>query len=844
MPDPPVFDAPPKAQRRPKTLAPLRLRIIGTERHGQTIEIGASRCTVGAASNCTLRLRAVGVRPIHCLILRGLDGYVIRSLSKDTSLNGRTFREQTLRAGDRLRFGSVDLEVLGDGAVAKEENRESSDFNGILEPSPQDVPPWTGDSMRPSELLARIERLEEHLQSAASMSQEALATRPPQILEAASQTNIVPIDFLQKEENERRRLEAELSRLTSELHAAQRRLADNAGKCDDSRHAELEIQLVEERVRFESEFQKLSAECSGLEKQLAEAQHRFDQESQKWNDERSGLKTGFTAESNRREELEQELNRQQERFELLAAEVKNLGSGLGVEHTQFEQERRNWIEQRTALESTIAAEHHRSAELEQELKTLGEHYEQLLAARMKQLEASQIAEQELMELERKNWYEEEDALQASLAAERARSAQLEQEAKRHGDQCEMLVGRLQELEARLCAINTSASGPEPGHAATHPHESDGRTDSEGPRTILAGNPATAQRSEVAWLAKQFAATKSLQPDAPDTEARKPMTADAEYSDPVDDRGVAQFGPLAQQSPGDREAPLFSVHFLSNWQPPLEIASPAPTDSQINSSADSSTSDCGTTKSQAEADVFERLKLAGIWQNDGANAETSHPAELQSGSILPAANSNEPQVQGLIDVCQGEDQPTDTRPHAGEEDDSIEFYMQRLLNRVRGTDSGLSVGAIQTSPTEERTPVTEIEIPAVEPQPAAEDLKLVPEEYVPRSQAPELNANLAAMREIANDSRRRNILTHAQRTSDTASGGKLMSAIAGFAVALASVFFLDNYPRFAAAVLATSLTVACVCLWQSLSLRWRLFDSLKRDTDSLHYTKPDAPAKDE
>jgi hypothetical protein len=52
------------------------------------------------------------VRPVHCLIVRGSHATVARSWTPDTRINGRTFDDATLVAGDVLSIGPVDFLVL------------------------------------------------------------------------------------------------------------------------------------------------------------------------------------------------------------------------------------------------------------------------------------------------------------------------------------------------------------------------------------------------------------------------------------------------------------------------------------------------------------------------------------------------------------------------------------------------------------------------------------------------------------------------------------------------------------------------------------------------------------
>ena len=90
----------------------LCFRLRGTARDGQTIRICSTKCTIGSSDRCTLRLRAAGVRSVHCLVLHGVAATVVRCWSPDTLLNGRRFEDGLLVPGDVLTIGPIELEVL------------------------------------------------------------------------------------------------------------------------------------------------------------------------------------------------------------------------------------------------------------------------------------------------------------------------------------------------------------------------------------------------------------------------------------------------------------------------------------------------------------------------------------------------------------------------------------------------------------------------------------------------------------------------------------------------------------------------------------------------------------
>src|SRR5882672_5352172 len=80
----------------------LTLRVRGGPQDQQIIHLAAAKCTIGSGPRCTLRLRADGVSPMHCLILRGAEQTIVRRWSADTRLNGRAFTDAPLVPGDLL----------------------------------------------------------------------------------------------------------------------------------------------------------------------------------------------------------------------------------------------------------------------------------------------------------------------------------------------------------------------------------------------------------------------------------------------------------------------------------------------------------------------------------------------------------------------------------------------------------------------------------------------------------------------------------------------------------------------------------------------------------------------
>jgi len=111
----------------------LVLRICGGARDGQIVRLRSNKCTIGSGPQCTLRLRARHVQPVHCLIIRGTTSTVIRRWATDTRLNGRDFTDAKLALGDRLSIGPIELEVLHTSWFSTDSSAEADLLSAIAQ---------------------------------------------------------------------------------------------------------------------------------------------------------------------------------------------------------------------------------------------------------------------------------------------------------------------------------------------------------------------------------------------------------------------------------------------------------------------------------------------------------------------------------------------------------------------------------------------------------------------------------------------------------------------------------------------------------------------------------------
>jgi hypothetical protein len=196
---------------------------------------------------------------------------------------------------------------------------------------------------------------------------------------------------------------------------------------------------------------------------------------------------------------------------------------------------------------------------------------------------------------------------------------------------------------------------------------------------------------------------------------------------------------------------------------------------------------------SSAEVLARLGQSGVWSDDDEASDSD--ARFENTSSPPVNSIQKSQASG------GKEQ---------DEDESIEDYMARLLNRSRGGDQETSV-----TPTEEPTkPITEYNEVNESPR-----------------QAPEAACKLDAMRELANETRRTAIASHAKRNWSSVMKLKLTVSIFAAVAVSASIIFFWGDPITMICGIAAGLAV--LAYWGCLAHTYRklVIDSLMLDASS-------------
>ncbi|MBI1902051.1 MAG: hypothetical protein HYS13_13190, partial [Planctomycetia bacterium] len=192
-----------------------------------------------------------------------------------------------------------------------------------------------------------------------------------------------------------------------------------------------------------------------------------------------------------------------------------------------------------------------------------------------------------------------------------------------------------------------------------------------------------------------------------------------------------------------------------------------------------------------------------------------PEATTSGAATGAAAVHEPPLEG-----EGHDE-------------SIESYMSRLLERVRTSqdDNAAKAGSGETRAAEAR--------PAAETPPTPAPVPPDAERYRPRATAPEMSADIAAMRDLANKNARQAIDTHAKGRLKAQARMKLGLTVVMLLAAVGVTWFLGSMGTAAYLVAVGCLIGAVIFGVQYLVLVSKI-TAREEEEEEEQAAKPPAP----
>lgn len=779
----------------------LRLQVLDGSSPNRIVRVSARRCTVGGAPSCTVRLRAFGVRPFHCLIQQSAGRTRVRSLCPGNQLNGLPFRQERLQDGDTLTLGPITFRVLLDHQARVLPSAPLT--AGAQSTAPASDAPETAVDELPEAVLARIERLENQLaeleRRAEAPPAESAESVPPSLFD-----NLMAELAQQREDLGRQRLE-----WASERQRLDQLLTDRMGRL-----AELEAQLLaqqQNRRELEESFDHARNRLAELEEALEQSRQRLHSEQQEhgeqrnaWDTLRSHLEAELAASRRQWAELVQQVESfqqqsQQDRDNWQAAEARlaevrrcleELSAQFQGQQSDFQHQSALWLDQKQRLETQLEAALQRAEQERLEQAAALEHWQ----GQCRELEA-RLASQ-----------------QAVVAQQQQQLADLDSLRDRLLQQCGEQQGTIEQLASRCSQQDTDAARViaetaeqeqqwerqraeflqqqsqwelERARLLDELEAHQRRFDEQ--QTMLERIEAASQEEYRQWEVERCRLLEQLQQATAAQESYaqlNPLACDAERllpallaasssnrSEPdADGLASASLAPAEDVLPGQHTGIPQVGESLESTEPTCEteiaecLVPPVADDSESWTGADFRREAAEDTPLDRRSfdGVKAQLQELGVWRDaprewdmrePSATDTKSEAAELSTSSVLD-------------EVVADTESPVSREPRrgAGDEDESIESYMNQLLVRLRGPSawSGYVYAPPPEAPRpEDRPPITESKWCAPSPVPADESEEAA--DFRPRSQAPEVSADLAAMRALANDSARTAIATHKRQS---------------------------------------------------------------------------------
>ena len=465
---------------------PLVLRICGSPREGQIVRLRSAKCTIGSGENCTLRIRARGVQPLHCVLIRKAVRTVVRRWAADTRLNGASFTDAPLHTGDRLSIGPIDFEVLDSGTApnldAANDFTASTKLAGgvgkrdsVVERlrAAKDVARKRTEKIlgRLREAHRRIEQLTDELSEyetskGASTPQSGVLDRAADgphelerervLLEEAQSLLREQQAERDRRERELRAREADLERLARETDssreeiAKERRSLDRARDELAARQEELERavqdaaslrQRSEEAEALRAELEKQCQETDRVREEFATRQEELERAVQdaanlrQRSEEAEALRTELEKQRQEADRVSEELATSQEELERAVQGVASL---------------RQRSEEAEALRAELEKQRQETDRVSEELATRQEELERAVQDAASLRQRSEEAEALRAELEKQR--QETDRVSEELAARQEELEQAAQDAASFRERSEEAEALRAELEKQRQAL--------------------------------------------------------------------------------------------------------------------------------------------------------------------------------------------------------------------------------------------------------------------------------------------------------------------------------------------------------------------------------------------------------
>jgi hypothetical protein len=217
--------------------------------------------------------------------------------------------------------------------------------------------------------------------------------------------------------------------------------------------------------------------------------------------------------------------------------------------------------------------------------------------------------------------------------------------------------------------------------------------------------------------------------------------------------------------------------------------------------------------------------SGLWRGNEASDGGSESEATSEAPISQTMVFDAPIAGGTASLANREHaEPLRPRPAAhGDDEESIESYMDRLMKRVRGDSMPLASKPIPIAQAAEEPAPQSVATPDATTEEPPEEAEEEAAEHSPRRPAPEIS-NMTAMRELANSAARSAIDKHVRKHTGKQATGKLLGACLTVCTSLVLAYWAWSAQSLLATVGAA--IGSCIGLYWTLAAVRRLFSLMR------------------
>jgi chromosome segregation ATPase len=260
---------------RPDPPAPVGELIVQSGRlNGARKPLDPALTLFGSAEGCDVRLNAEGILPVHCALVCGAAGFVVRALSgAATLLNGRPVSESPIRDGDLLAVGAFQFRVVLTAACTDlEREKDALRIQAAAVAAQQAA--LTDEEVRLQQRRVALERQEGQLST-------HLEDRRQQLMELQDQVRAARMAL----HNERTEHEQRVAETTDKLVQARGEVKAGEVNLRDERRQLSELHARLKR-RHADHWKAAGADLRRREERLEEERHKLEVERAALNDAR------------------------------------------------------------------------------------------------------------------------------------------------------------------------------------------------------------------------------------------------------------------------------------------------------------------------------------------------------------------------------------------------------------------------------------------------------------------------------------------------------------------------------------------------------------------------------